>query len=137
MPELPCQALPYTAAGKYSQTVRMTTFGNRFRDARLHKGMTQDELADRLGITKSAISAWENDRETPAFDKLVAIRKELEVSIDELAIGEVGQPLRAQESIASYLPPRDMPRSPEERAMLRKFRELGNQKQRALLALLR
>lgn len=116
----------------------MTTFGARFRAARLAKGLTQDELADLLGITKSAVSAWENDRETPAFDKLAPIRAALTTTLDELiAAADEADANRVGESMASYLPSRDLPRSAEERAMLRRFRELGAQRQRALLTLLR
>lgn len=45
--------------------------------ARLKKGMTQDQLAFRLQVTKSAVSAWENDRETPETRRLAAINRVL------------------------------------------------------------
>lgn len=128
--------MPYTLMTRCSETVPMSSFGTRFRALRLHKGLTQDELADVLGITKSAVSAWENDRETPSFQKLVAIRGQLGASLDylvddgpELPQVQVGDAAGAYNSEA--------PCPPGEQTLLRRFRELSEAKQKALLALLK
>ena len=122
-----------------SQTAQVTTFGARFRSTRLAKGYTQDDLADLLGVTKSAVSAWENDRETPAFDKLGPIHRALDASVDELLFGAptVGDAVR--DVRATYYPeppPIDQARTPEERKLLRLFRTLTDAQRRGLLALL-
>ena len=36
--------------------------GQRIRDCRAEKGMTQEELADRLYVSRQTISSWENDK---------------------------------------------------------------------------
>lgn len=50
--------------------------------------MTQDELAERMEVSKSAISAWENNRESPSFDKLARLQGVLETSLDNLIVGD-------------------------------------------------
>jgi transcriptional regulator with XRE-family HTH domain len=122
----------------FGDTGQVSTFGTRLKAARLGKGYTQDELSDLLGVTKSAVSAWENDRETPAFDKLASIHRALEASIDELVFGESRHDWRVGEGPMRYPlpPPRDAPRTPEERTLLRRFRTLPDRKRRGLLGLL-
>lgn len=46
------------------------------RQARLHAGMTQEKLADALGVTKGNVSAWENGRHEPSLDQIKRIRDE-------------------------------------------------------------
>lgn len=43
------------------------------RTARLRKRLSQDRLAAMIGVTKSAVSGWENRREAPAASRLAAI----------------------------------------------------------------
>lgn len=52
------------------------------RAARLKKGLTQDQLAFQLRVTKSSISAWENDREFPETRRLAAITRALRPHFD-------------------------------------------------------
>lgn len=63
------------------------TIGKRIRVLRDGLGLTQDELGTRLGITGSAVAMWETDACKPSISRLVAIAKELEVSVDAL-LGE-------------------------------------------------
>lgn len=41
--------------------VRMETMGDRIRQLRIAQGLTQPELAELVGVTKSAVSQWEGD----------------------------------------------------------------------------
>ncbi len=45
--------------------------------ARTKSGLTQSELAARLGVSQSAISFWESGAETPSVDHVVALAAEL------------------------------------------------------------
>ena len=74
----PCQAGKYTVAEIGLHTSVMDTLGKRLRAARLAKGLTQDEMADELELTKSTVSAWENDRIAPSIDKLPRLRRRLD-----------------------------------------------------------
>ena len=52
------------------------------------KNMTQQELADRLCVTRQAVSNWENGKTEPDIETLSMIATVLEVSIEELIYGE-------------------------------------------------
>ena len=55
---------------------------------RKEKKLTQQELAQKLGITDRAISKWENGRGMPDLSLLIPLCKELDVSVNELLSGE-------------------------------------------------
>lgn len=62
----------------------MVDFGNRLRTLRLKANMTQGQLAKKLNLTKSVISAYETDLRLPSYDVLIAISKIYNVSTDYL-----------------------------------------------------
>lgn len=62
----------------------MVDFGLRLRKLRTDYGMTQLELAQKLGLTKSVISAYETDLRMPSYDVLVNIANIFKVSTDYL-----------------------------------------------------
>jgi transcriptional regulator with XRE-family HTH domain len=55
------------------QTIRNLGSGRLIRDARRLAGLTQGELAERLGTAQSAVSNWERGRETPRVDTLARV----------------------------------------------------------------
>lgn len=46
---------------------------SQIRTARLRKRLSQDRLAAMVGVTKAAVSGWENRREKPSASRLAAI----------------------------------------------------------------
>lgn len=60
------------------------SFGNNLRMARKGKGITQDQLAELLNVSRQAVSKWESESGFPETEKLLAISKELGVSLDYL-----------------------------------------------------
>jgi len=68
----------------------MVDFGNRLKTLRLQKKMTQSELAVKLGLTKSVISAYETGLRMPSYDVLLAIARIFKVSTDYLLGNEHG-----------------------------------------------
>lgn len=64
--------------------VRLVNFGNRLKTLRIKKKLTQQQLADLLGLTKSVISAYENGLRYPAYDVLIKIARIFKVSTDFL-----------------------------------------------------
>lgn len=65
-----------------------TTIGNRISSLRKEKGITQEEMAERLGVTPQAVSKWENDISCPDILLLPKIAEMLGVTVDELLSGE-------------------------------------------------
>ncbi len=64
------------------------TFGDRVAGAREAAGMTQVQLARRLGVKKTTIIAWEDDLSEPRANKLSMMAGMLNVSIMWLLTGE-------------------------------------------------
>ena len=58
--------------------------GKFIAELRKEKNMTQQELADRLGITDRAVSNWENGRRLPDLSMITILAKELNVEVSEL-----------------------------------------------------
>ncbi len=62
----------------------MVDFGNVLKKLRLEEGLTQQQLADRLGITKSVVSYYELHERTPSPEILVKLAAIFHVSTDYL-----------------------------------------------------
>ena len=73
-------------AGKSERKKKMMneTFGQRFTRLRKQRGMTQEELGERIGISGQAVSKWENDASMPDVGVLVELSEILGVTLDEL-----------------------------------------------------
>ncbi len=63
-------------------------FNEKLQSLRKSKGLTQEELADALFVSRTAISKWESGRGYPSIDSLKEISKFFSVSIDDLLSGE-------------------------------------------------
>lgn len=59
-------------------------FGNKIRQLRYRSNMTQEQLAEKLGVGAQAVSKWENSASMPDISLLPAISETFGVSIDEL-----------------------------------------------------
>ena len=75
------------------------TLGMRIAEYRKVKGMKQDELAEKLGVSAQAVSKWENDVSCPDIMTLPELAKLLGVTTDELLTGE-----GADEPQVTYIP---------------------------------
>ena len=71
----------------------MTAFGNFLYALRKEKGMTQQELAEKLNITNKAVSKWETGEAFPETSQLVPLANIFGVSVDELLRGELAHEL--------------------------------------------
>jgi transcriptional regulator with XRE-family HTH domain len=60
------------------------TFGEKLKKARIEAGYTQNELANKLTVSRAAIAKWESNRGMPDVTNLKAIAETLSVSIDYL-----------------------------------------------------
>ena len=64
-------------------------FGNKLYELRKSKNLSQEELADKLNVTRQTISKWETNQSTPDFDKIIPICNLYGISADELLKGEI------------------------------------------------
>ena len=63
-------------------------FNEKLQKLRTNENLTQEELAEKLYVSRTAISKWESGRGYPSIDSLKAIAKYFHVTIDELIGGE-------------------------------------------------
>ena len=64
------------------------TLGRRIANARKERGMTQDQLAEKMGVSAQAVSKWENDQTCPDVTLLPQLAKLFGVTVDELLCGK-------------------------------------------------
>lgn len=66
----------------------MLLIGAKIQECRKRQGLSQEEFATRVGVTRQAVSKWETDKAYPDLDKLVAICDILQIGITGLVYGE-------------------------------------------------
>ena len=64
------------------------TIGNRIAKFRKAKGMTQEDLANHMGVSSQAVSKWENDASCPDISLLPQLCRVLGITTDELLTGK-------------------------------------------------
>ena len=62
----------------------MKTFSEKLLELRRQKGMSQEQLADSLGVTRQSVSKWESGTAVPELPKLIALSDLFSVSVDYL-----------------------------------------------------
>ena len=60
------------------------TMGEKIQDLRRRSGMSQDALAEQLGVSRQAVSKWENDLSCPDISLLPGLCRILGITSDEL-----------------------------------------------------
>lgn len=60
------------------------TIGSKIQMLRKQQGLSQEQLADALGISRQAVSKWESEQSLPELDKLPGLSRILGASIDSL-----------------------------------------------------
>lgn len=65
----------------------MRTFGENLKRERKLCGLTQQELADKIGIKQQQLSQWECNKFEPTVSSIVTLAKALDVSFDDLFDG--------------------------------------------------
>ena len=67
--------------------------GHRIVSIRESQGMTQKELARRLGVRRCCLSHWERGVRTPSLVQVIQLGAALEAGLDELVLGGIAAPL--------------------------------------------
>ena len=73
--------LTYNKTGKGGASM---CFSENLKRIRKEKGMSQEELAELLDVSRQAVSKWEQDMAYPEVEKLLLLSKKMNVSLDEL-----------------------------------------------------
>jgi transcriptional regulator with XRE-family HTH domain len=62
------------------------SFSNNLKRIRAEKTLSQEQLAELLGVSRQAVSKWEQDSGYPETEKLIQLAKQLDVSLDSLLL---------------------------------------------------
>ena len=65
------------------------TFGEKLQKLRTRAGLSQDQLAELLDVSRQAVSKWERNEAMPEAEKLVRISRQFGVSTDYLLLEEL------------------------------------------------
>ena len=60
---------------------------DRIQNLRRLKGISQEELADKIGVSRQSISKWESEQSTPDIDKVILLSDFFETTTDYLLKG--------------------------------------------------
>ena len=80
------------------------TMGQRIAQRRKGLGLSQEALADAVGVSRQAVSKWELDEAQPDAAKIVLLAQALGITTDELLLGEAEEEKSAAQAISN--PPR-------------------------------
>ena len=61
---------------------------NKLVELRKKHGLSQEELADKLGVSRQAVSKWERSEASPDTDNLIELAKLYDISLDELLLNK-------------------------------------------------
>ena len=80
------------------------TFAQKLKEMRTRAGMSQEKLAERVGVSRQAITKWETDKGAPDMDNLMALSDLFGVSVDELLGRAARRPAEGflYESVTEY-----------------------------------
>ena len=63
-------------------------FGETLFKLRKEKKLSQEDVADKLNVTRQTVSKWETNQSTPDFDKIVPLCELYEITADQLLTGK-------------------------------------------------
>lgn len=92
------------------------TLGERIAYYRGVLGLSQGELAEKLGVSRQAVSKWETDAGLPDLDRLIALSGLFDITLDELVKGSAPSPAPADGAQAASFPPEASPAAAEKPA---------------------
>ena len=76
-------------------------FSEQIKNLRTQEKLTQEQFAEKLNITRQAVSNWENDRNLPDIEMLILIAQNFHISLDELILG--GNDMNKETTMADKL----------------------------------
>lgn len=79
------------------------TLGERLKKERKARGLSQESIADMIGVTRQAVTKWESDLSTPSSENLIALSSFFDISLDELVSGNTDNKKRTNLVLQSNL----------------------------------
>ena len=63
-------------------------FGDKLKEIRKNEGLSQEQLAERIGVSRQAITKWETGRGLPDVENMVILAEIFKMTLDELVLQE-------------------------------------------------
>ena len=92
------------------------TLGEKLKLCRTGKGLSQEKIAELVGVSRQAVSKWETDAGLPDLDRLIALSGLYNITLDELVKGAAPSPAPADGAQAAAFPPEASPAAAEKPA---------------------
>lgn len=115
----------------------METFASRMRELRKEQKMTQDELAERLGISRSAVGMYEQGRREPDFEMLDLVADVFDVSIGYMVGNKDRGAYPRHGEKTEERKPKQIGVTLEEERLVKAFRSANEDVRKAVMAVLR
>lgn len=62
-------------------------FSEQIKKLRASQNFTQQQMTDKIGVTRQAVSNWENDKNLPDIEMLIIMSQTFNITLDELVLG--------------------------------------------------
>ena len=72
---------------------------DRIQNLRRAKGISQEELADKIGVSRQSVSKWESEQSIPDIDKVIVMSEFFEVTTDYILKGIENEPRPAEKTV--------------------------------------
>lgn len=76
--------------------------GDKLYELRKSKNLSQEEVAEKLNVSRQTISKWETNQSTPDFDKILPLCELYNITTDELIKGEIKEETVVKKDISIY-----------------------------------
>lgn len=87
--------------------------GKRIAELRKSRGMTQEQLGERLGASRQAVSKWEAGKAVPELDLIIKMGEVFGVTLDNLILGRTAPPEAGAATGETAGPPQEPPQKTE------------------------
>ena len=64
-------------------------FGDKLKQYRLNKGLSQEQFAEKIGVSRQAITNWETKRGLSDVENMIILTEIFKLALDELVLEEV------------------------------------------------
>lgn len=79
------------------------SLGNNIKELRIKKQMSQEKIAEELGVSRQAVSKWETELSYPDTENLISLAKLFQVTVDELTHGISNAELTKDKKKSSFM----------------------------------
>lgn len=80
------------------------TLGERIYHLRTQAGLSQEELAEKTGVSRQSVSKWETDASTPELEKLIQLAKIFGITLDALVQDAPQEPAKPEKPTMETVP---------------------------------